>query len=197
MSAEFWRCAAGGALFAALLWGSPAAMGTEPDASAMVQALKPAARGATRNLVVRLRPGVGEAAAATGSSSTVEEAAPPARAASAEESPSLSLAVQFEPNSAQVKPESGPLLGSLVAAMQAPELEGCRFLIEGHTDARGLATQNQRLSQQRAEQVRLYLVALGVEPTRLRALGLGSQAPANPLDSMAAENRRVRVVTVP
>ena len=192
MSAELWRRVAGGALLGILLSGPLAVLAAEADASAMIEALKPAQRGATRNLVVRLRPG---GAAASGG--IADEAAPPARATLTEEPPSLSLAVQFELTSAQVTPESGPLLGSLVAAMRAPELEGCRFLIEGHTDARGSAAQNQRLSQQRAEQVRQYLVALGVEPTRLRALGLGSQAPANPLDPLAAENRRVRVVTVP
>ena len=110
--------------------------------------------------------------------------------------PSLSLPIQFEPNSARVRPESGGLLGDLVAAMISPELRDSRFLIEGHTDARGNPAANRQLSQERAEEVRQYLILLGVHASRLQAVGKGSSAPANPRDPLAAENRRVRVVTL-
>ena len=133
-----------------------------------------------------------EASVAT-AAPTVAVATPEASAGPA---PSLSLAIRFEANSARVRPESGVVLGSLVAAMQSPELKASRFLIEGHTDARGAAAQNQRLSQERADEVRLYLVALGVNPARLRAVGKGATQPTNSGDPNAAENRRVRVVTV-
>ena len=88
------------------------------------------------------------------------------------------------------------MLGSLVAAMQSPELKASRFLIEGHADPRGAAAQNQRLSQERADEVRLYLVSLGVHPARLRAVGKGASQLINAEDPGAPENRRVRVVTV-
>jgi outer membrane protein OmpA-like peptidoglycan-associated protein len=110
--------------------------------------------------------------------------------------PSLSLAIQFESNSSRVRPESGPVLGNLVAAMLSPDLKSSRFVIEGHTDARGSVGANQTLSQQRADEVRLYLVALGVHPARLKAVGKGSSEPVNPRDPLAGENRRVRVVTL-
>lgn len=110
--------------------------------------------------------------------------------------PSLSLPIQFESNSARVRPESGGLLGDLVAAMISPELRDSRFLIEGHTDARGNAAANRQLSQERAEEVRQYLILLGVHASRLQAVGKGASAPANPRDPLAAENRRVRVVTL-
>ena len=116
--------------------------------------------------------------------------------AAAEAPPSLSLAIQFELNSARVRPESGPVLGNLVAAMSSPDLKGHRFVIEGHTDARGNPAANQQLSQHRADEVRLYLVALGVHPARLRAVGKGSSDLANARDPMSADNRRVRVVTL-
>lgn len=124
---------------------------------------------------------------------------PPALALSptaAEAPPSLSLAIQFELNSARVRPESGPVLGNLVAAMTSPDLKGHRFVIEGHTDARGTPAANQLLSQHRADEVRLYLVALGVHPARLRAVGKGSSDLANARDPWSADNRRVRVVTL-
>ncbi len=166
----------------ALLAPTAAPAQPAPATHEMIQALQPAA---TRNLMVRTRP-----------AETATSGAEAAASAPAGPAPSLSLAIQFELNSARVRPESGTVLGNLVAAMQSPELKGSRFLIEGHTDARGAADANLRLSQERAEQVRLYLVALGVNPARLRAQGKGASDPANPLDPLAPENRRVRVVTV-
>ena len=135
-------------------------------------------------------------AVATASVPAVSAPALPAPPTAAGPAPSLALSIQFEPNSSRVRAESGPLLGNLVAALQSPELKGTRFIIEGHADARGVAERNLRLSQERADEVRLYLVALGVHPARLRAVGRGNSQPANAGDPAAAENRRVRVVTV-
>ena len=135
------------------------------------------------------------AAAAVSAPATVAAEAP-TRPPPPGPAPSLALSIHFEPNSARVRAESGPLLGSLVAALQSPELKGNRFIIEGHADARGVAERNLRLSQERADEVRLYLVALGVHPSRLRAVGRGNSQPANAGDPAAAQNRRVRVVTV-
>ena len=127
---------------------------------------------------------------------TVGATSGPPPTATSEATPSLSLAIQFDLNSARVRPESGAVLGNLVAAMLSADLRSNRFLIEGHTDARGNAAANKLLSQQRADEVRLYLVALGVHPARLKAVGKGSSEPANPRDPMAGDNRRVRVVTL-
>lgn len=178
------------------LWLAPAppASAADPDARSMIEALRPAPAqalpGASRNLYVRRRDQDAASAPA---------AEPPAGpvAGPASEPPSLSLAIPFELNSARLRPESGPLLGDLVAAMLSPELREHRFLIEGHTDASGHPAANQRLSLQRAQEVRLYLVTLGVAPERLRAVGRGASEPVNAADPHAPENRRVRVVTQP
>jgi len=164
-----------------------------PQTRDMIDALKPSANRSWRNLTVQQKVEPGASAPAESAAlapSAVPASAPPGPA------PSLSLAIQFESNSSRVKPDSGPLLGNLVAAMQSPELKASRFVIEGHTDASGAAALNQRLSQERADEVRLYLVALGVHPSRLKAVGKGASEPVNPSDRAAAENRRVRVVTV-
>ena len=208
------RCALVGALVFALLAPRLASAQSTPPAvpetRQMIDALKPAANRGMRNLVVRqaapepaapvaasalmeppaLSPMAPTAATSPTTSSTPNPASP------ADASPSLSLAIQFDLNSARVRPESGAVLGNLVAAMLSPDLKSSRFVIEGHTDARGVPAANLRLSQQRADEVRLYLVALGVHPARLKAVGKGSTEPANPLDPLAADNRRVRVVTL-
>jgi outer membrane protein OmpA-like peptidoglycan-associated protein len=187
--------------------GNPA----NPATGDMIESLKPGRSRSARNLVVRQKPAEDAASApaplaaapsaepppATPTTSPTSPTSQPDPGAPAEPAPSLSLAIQFEVNSARVRPESGPVLGNLVAAMQSPELKTSRFLIEGHTDATGSAGTNQRLSQERADEVRLYLVALGVHPSRLRAVGKGSSDLADPLNPQAANNRRVRVVTQP
>ena len=183
-------------LLVLLLISSPAwAQGTPaPDTQDMIEALMPSRQ---RNLVVRpTKPDSAEAAAPapapTAASGAVVAPALPVPG----QAPSMSLAIQFEINSSRVRPESGPVLGNLVAAMLSPDLKASRFVIEGHTDARGMPTANQRLSQERADEVRLFLVALGVHPARLKAVGKGSSEPANPRDPLSADNRRVRVVTL-
>jgi len=212
-------CAQVGALACALLapglaaaQGVPAAV---PETRQMIDALKPAANRGMRNLLVRQAPDLAASAPAEGSASVGAPPAPapaPAPAPTALPpspasppsvqvaapglSPSLSLAIQFDLNSARVRPESGAVLGNLVAALQSPDLKANRFVIEGHTDGRGVPAANLRLSQQRADEVRLYLVALGVHPARLKAVGKGSSEPTNPKDPLSADNRRVRVVTV-
>ena len=210
-------CALAGALALALLAPRLASAQSTPPAvpetRQMIDALKPAANRGMRNLVVRqtapepaapVAPGAAGAAvepvALPPSFPTATTTATPSPTANpsspADAPPSLSLAIQFDLNSARVRPESGAVLGNLVAALMSPDLKSNRFVIEGHTDARGVPAANLRLSQQRADEVRLYLVALGVHPARLKAVGKGSSEPANPLDPLAADNRRVRVVTL-
>ena len=151
-----------------------------PSATEMVEQLKvqpaPAARTRSlRNLTV-------EAAAA-------DAATPPSR-------PSLSLLIQFDFNSARVKPESQQALSNLAQALQSKELADSKFAVEGHTDAKGRADYNLKLSQQRADAVRAFLASNGVADARLVALGKGSGELANPADPLAAENRRVRIVNL-
>jgi outer membrane protein OmpA-like peptidoglycan-associated protein len=110
--------------------------------------------------------------------------------------PSLSLLIQFDFDSARVKPESQPALANLAQAMKSDKLANARFAIEGHTDAKGSAAYNTKLSEQRAQAVRAILKSQGVDEGRLAAAGKGSSEPANPSDPYAAENRRVRIVNL-
>jgi outer membrane protein OmpA-like peptidoglycan-associated protein len=52
-----------------------------------------------------------------------------------------------------------------------------RIEIGGHTDTRGDATENQTLSDGRANSVRNYLIQQGIDETRLLAKGYGESQP--------------------
>ena len=110
--------------------------------------------------------------------------------------PSLSLQIQFDFNSATIRPESQQALMNLAQALQSPELKDSGFAVEGHTDAKGKADYNLRLSEQRAQAVKRFLAQQGVAEARLAASGKGSTQLANAADPYAAENRRVRIVNL-
>jgi OOP family OmpA-OmpF porin len=65
--------------------------------------------------------------------------------------------------------------------------------IAGHTDSRGQAVFNQQLSQARAEAVRDYLVANGIDTNRLKPVGYGPSRPIadNSTSQGQKKNRRI------
>lgn len=71
-----------------------------------------------------------------------------------------------------------------------------RMEIGGHTDNVGSKEANAKLSQQRADAVRAWLVANGVEASRLVARGYGDSRPVadNASEEGRAKNRRVGLV---
>jgi outer membrane protein OmpA-like peptidoglycan-associated protein len=73
---------------------------------------------------------------------------------------------------------------------------GLKIHLEGHTDSIGTDEYNQRLSEQRADAVRDYLLQQGVPPTNLTAVGLGKADPVASNDTAAGreQNRRVEMV---
>ena len=163
-----------------LAFGAAASDLAEPSAKSMVDQLRQPRTRSMRNLVVVPRQG------------PQDDAVPAVPAAA----PSLSLSIAFDFDSAQVRPESRKVLQNLAQALQSPELVSSRFALEGHTDARGGAEYNLRLSQRRADAVRDVLASYGVQPQRLAPTGKGAAEPVNPQDPNAAENRRVRIVNL-
>lgn len=67
--------------------------------------------------------------------------------------------------------------------------------VEGHADITGDAVKNQTLSENRAAAVKAYLVAQGVDGTRLTSAGFGSDRPVadNKTTAGKAKNRRVEL----
>lgn len=79
-----------------------------------------------------------------------------------------------------------------------PENTQVRFLIEGHCDERGTEEYNLALGDKRAEVVRAYLAARGVDASRIVTLSLGEERP---FDTRASEeawalNRRAHFVLI-
>ena len=70
--------------------------------------------------------------------------------------------------------------------------------VAGHTDSRGSDAYNMKLSQQRAEAVRTYLVGKGIAADRLSAKGYGESQPVadNATDEGRFKNRRVELVRI-
>jgi outer membrane protein OmpA-like peptidoglycan-associated protein len=68
-----------------------------------------------------------------------------------------------------------------------------RFMVAGHTDARGSDAINVPLSCARAQAVRAYLEQRGIEPERLRAEGFGARLPLAGRQPLDGANRRVEI----
>ena len=70
--------------------------------------------------------------------------------------------------------------------------------VQGHTDNTGTPEHNRILSDQRANAVRDWLTAHGVQPDRLVARGYGQEKPIVPnvTAAMKAKNRRVQFIIV-
>lgn len=106
------------------------------------------------------------------------------------------LLITFMTNSTQLTAEAEEIIATLGQAMQAPALNGIRFKVQGHADARGDPNANLALSQARAEAVARALSSKhGVAADRLSAEGRGSAEPLNKERVDAPENRRVTVIS--
>jgi outer membrane protein OmpA-like peptidoglycan-associated protein len=101
------------------------------------------------------------------------------------------LLIGFQLGSAELTPQARSNARAFAAALKTPELSGYRFAIGGHTDASGSAKRNQVLSDARATAVKAFLVAEGVDASRLEAKGYGSTRQADPRHPNASTNRRV------
>jgi OmpA-OmpF porin, OOP family len=99
--------------------------------------------------------------------------------------------IEFETGRAQIKAVSFPILDEVLDLMKSrPSI---KIGVYGHTDSKGTAPNNLRLSKERAAAVRNYLQGKGVAANRLESEGFGQTKPVAPndTDEGRAKNRRV------
>jgi len=99
--------------------------------------------------------------------------------------------ITFATNKYDVTPESEKvLMGALKTLQTYPDII---VEISGHTDNVGSNSSNQKLSQNRAEAVKGWLVAKGIPADRIIAIGYGEESPrvANDTPDNKRLNRRI------
>ena len=112
-----------------------------------------------------------------------------------EQLPTVDLEVYFEFASAKLSPEATATLVTLGRTLSDPRLADQTFIIGGYTDGKGKPDYNLRLSQQRSDMVRQFLIdEFRIAPKRLIAKGFGNNKFKNATDPLANENRRVQVI---
>lgn len=102
----------------------------------------------------------------------------------------------FEFNSAGLLAVSYAELDKLAEILKAkPTL---RIEIRGHTDNVGSESYNKSLSINRAQAVYEYMLAAGIEKSRMKYRGFGAKVPvaSNDTDDGRSQNRRVEIVVV-
>lgn len=160
-----------------------------PDTAVMtdqqiLQALHPPhPHSKTRGLSRMPEPGEAEAPVAA------TQAAAPQSAAGQ----SVNLNIPFERNSSTLQPQAAAQLKQLGSALNSPAVGKDRFLVAGHTDARGSAQYNKALSLKRAEAVKRFLVANGMDAGRLDTTGYGSERLLLADKPEDPSNRRVEI----
>jgi outer membrane protein OmpA-like peptidoglycan-associated protein len=107
----------------------------------------------------------------------------------------LDGSVLFVSGKAELLPIAQKKLDDVAKALGEID-EQQKVTIEGHTDSNGNDDSNLRLSQQRADSVRTYLVSRGVKAERIQAVGKGEAQPVASNDSPEgrANNRRVEII---
>lgn len=116
----------------------------------------------------------------------------PARVVLTDSAIEIKEKVMFESGSADILEQSHGLLTEVAGMLKDnPQIE--LMDIEGHTDSKGGARMNKKLSTNRAESVVAFLVQAGVEEARLIAKGYGPEKPIadNESEEGRDQNRRV------
>jgi chemotaxis protein MotB len=105
--------------------------------------------------------------------------------------------VLFDSGRSRLKPEGFEALGLLTGILRT--IEGRVFQVAGHTDSAGTDEFNWKLSLDRAREVVLYMIEMGMPPERLSAAGYGKFSPvaSNETPEGMAQNRRIEIVLQP
>jgi OmpA-OmpF porin, OOP family len=101
--------------------------------------------------------------------------------------------VHFDFGKATLRPESFAELEELISYLK--NKDNIKVEIAGHTDNVGKEADNLKLSQQRADAIRNYVIKKGIAPARIVAKGYGASEPVadNDTDEGRQLNRRTEV----
>lgn len=101
--------------------------------------------------------------------------------------------ISFAVGRADIQPALRPILDQFAQGLGGQP--GTEVQIIGHTDATGSDAVNDPLSRERANSVRDYLAARGVDSRRIHTEGRGEREPiaSNATDAGRAQNRRVEI----
>lgn len=108
------------------------------------------------------------------------------------------VGLSFDFGKATINPGNFALLTKVQNAIKT--FPGCRVTVEGHTDAMGSDETNLRLSQERADAVKQYLLAnMDIPESQVEAVGYGESNPiaSNETEEGRTKNRRIDLVIQP
>ena len=98
--------------------------------------------------------------------------------------------ISFKSGSATVNANAKRILKGVAQKLKEDEAyKDLKIVIQGHTDNRGKAKKNLKLSDRRAKAVMKQLTKFGVAKNRIKAVGLGSTCPVD--DNSTAEGREM------
>jgi outer membrane protein OmpA-like peptidoglycan-associated protein len=101
--------------------------------------------------------------------------------------------ISFETGRADINPRLRPILDQFATGLSGQANTEVRIM--GHTDNTGSDQLNDRLSLERAQSVRSYLVGRGVRGDAVQVMGRGEREPVadNSTEAGRAKNRRVEI----
>jgi peptidoglycan-associated lipoprotein len=105
--------------------------------------------------------------------------------------------VKFPVDGSKLSPEAQTRLMDFISKLKSDN-KNVYLEIQGHTDATGDKSFNERLGEQRAEAVRLFMNQQGVPLNRMATISYGPDAPVAPNNTREgrAQNRRVVLIVM-
>jgi outer membrane protein OmpA-like peptidoglycan-associated protein len=105
--------------------------------------------------------------------------------------------INFEFDSSVISINSYEILKRIGNVLNRDDMQTVKFEIIGHTDAKGDANYNQKLSEKRAKSVKNYLIDnYEIKSSRLKDIGKGESQLLPNIDSLDSKNRRVQINTI-
>jgi peptidoglycan-associated lipoprotein len=102
--------------------------------------------------------------------------------------------VFFETDQTDLTPQARATLDKQAQWLQ--QYGNYTFTIEGHADERGTREYNIALGARRAQTVRDYLAAQGIQPGRMRTVSYGKERPVAVCNDISCWSQNRRAVTV-